>query len=203
MIAVILLVIILTNLLIGWVTTGRKTSHYSPNGSCGIANSCVVRTIFIINYILFYLIIVLTLILAISCFICFTMSHLCSEGKTVSDSHHSNSFPSEIRESNYELNLKLFAPLLKLRPNETELLLFRDHRLKKLCVDYMSHLYLYIILAFGGFLLLFSGFLNFLINLSVNWTRVTTNQKCAELMYINASEMIELGGSTSDPGPRY
>ena len=126
------------------------------------------------------------------------MSQLCSEGKTLSESNLGNSFTSEIRESNYELNLKLFAPILKLKKNETELLLFRDHRLKKLCVDYMSHLYLYIILTFAGFLLLLSGFLNFLINLSVNWARTTTNQKCAELMYINASEMVGFGGNAND-----
>ncbi|XP_074601143.1 uncharacterized protein LOC141855130 isoform X2 [Brevipalpus obovatus] len=203
---VLLLIIVLINLLVGCMTTGRRTTNHTGGGPsvgcglCGPATGCLVKTIFILNYILFYAIVALTLIFAIALFVCFIMSSLCTDGKTVSESYGTMPPSSEVSDSNQQLNLRLFAPLLGLRANETDYLLFKDHKLKKFCIDYLSSLYLYVTLCFAGFLLLCIGFLNYLINLSVNWARVTTSQKCAELIYLNSAEMTAFGSSSVDNG---
>ncbi|XP_053209186.1 uncharacterized protein LOC128393086 [Panonychus citri] len=204
----LLTVVILINLMIGCMTTGRKASQYmgSPGCSlCGSATSCLVKCVFIANYILFYLILALTIAFTVVLFICYIMSRLCSEGRTYDEPSGSNHLPaSEVTDSSQQLNLKLFAPLLNVRPNETgHLLVFEGYKLKKLCIDYLSNLYLYVILCFTGFILLCSGFLNYLINLSVNWARISTSQKCAELIYLNSAEMTAFGGESLDVGGRF
>ncbi|XP_015795804.1 uncharacterized protein LOC107372151 [Tetranychus urticae] len=200
--------IILINLMIGCMTTGRNTSHYTGQPGCtfcGSATSCLVKCVFIANYILFYLILALTIAFTVALFICYIMSRLCSEGRTYDEPNGSNHLPpSEVTDSSQQLNLKLFAPLLNIKPNETDhLLVFEGYKLKKLCVDYLSNLYLYIILCFVGFLLLCSGFLNYLINLSINWARITTSQKCAELIYLNSAEMTAFGDDSIEVGGRF
>lgn len=206
---VLLLTIVLINLLIGCMTTARKTSSYSGGSAigcsmCGPATGCLVKFIFVLNYVLFWVIFAMTLVFAVVLFICYIMSCLCSDGKMVSESYGSLPPTSEVSDSNQQLNLKLFAPLLNLPANETDYLVFKGHKLKKLCVDYLSSLYLYVILCFTGFVLLCIGFLNYLINLSVNWARVTTSQKCAELIYLNSAEMTAFGGGSSvDNGARF
>lgn len=188
-------VVVLINLLIGCMTTGRRITHYRSPGSgslCGKLTIILFRTIFIINYVLFLAILLMAIIFSIVLFTCWVMSTLCSDGhiystdtttSTVTGNNH------EVSDSNQQLNLKIIAPLMNLKANETNLLVFKGHRLKKLCVDYISSLYLYVLLTFSGFILLSCGFLNFLINLSVNWARITTRRKCAELIYINGPEM--------------
>uniref|UniRef100_T1KCP8 Pyruvate kinase C-terminal domain-containing protein n=1 Tax=Tetranychus urticae TaxID=32264 RepID=T1KCP8_TETUR len=189
-----------------WSTTGRNTSHYSGQPSCtfcGSATSCLVKCVFIANYVLFYLILALTIAFTVALFICYIMSGLCSEGRTYEEPNGSNHLPpSEVTDSSQQLNLKLFAPLLNIKPNETDyLLVFEGYKLKKLCVDYLPNLYLYIIFCFAGFLLLFSGFLNYLINLSINWARITTSQKCAELIDLDSAEMTHLAALDIDSKP--
>ena len=90
-----------------------------------------------------------------------------------------------------------------MKGNETQLLLFRDHRLKKLCTDYMPGILFYVILVSLGFVLMTIGFVHFLVNLSINWVRRTTTQKYAELFYINGAEMIAFGGDDQEIGHRY
>lgn len=201
-------VVVVINLLIGCMTTGRRITHYRCPGSgslCAKLTILLFRTIFIINYILFLAIILMVIVFAIILFTCWVMSTLCNDGQSYSiadtSSIAASSSPStgnnnlndnhyhEISDSNQQLNLKLIAPLVNLKVNESNLLIFKGHRLKKLCVDYISSLYLYVILTFSGFILLSCGFLNFLINLSVNWARISTRRKCAELIYINGPEM--------------
>ncbi|XP_074596886.1 uncharacterized protein LOC141851966 [Brevipalpus obovatus] len=201
--SIMISVVVLINLLIGCMTTGRHITSYRSPGSgsfCDKLASILFRTIFAINYALFFIILVLTIAFAIILFSCFIMSKLCSDGHTYSDPASSVAtsmggsstaavHPMEISDNNNQLNLKILAPIINLKGNDTNLLIFKGHRLKKLCIDYVSSLYLYVILTFSGFMLLSCGFLNFLINLSVNWARITTRRKCAELIYINGPEM--------------
>ncbi|RWS05621.1 hypothetical protein B4U79_00567 [Dinothrombium tinctorium] len=194
--AIVLSVIILVNLMVGFATTGRQASRTPSNDCCrcccnpGSASACVIKTIFVINYILYHVLFICTLILVVSAFICYTLSRLCK-------------YESKLPDSEQNINLKQFAPFLSVRHNETELLYFTGNRLKMLCTDFMSTLTIYIILTVGGFILLCWGFMNFLINLSVNWARINTKQKCAELMYINSAEMTAFGDGTLDNGNRY
>jgi hypothetical protein len=200
-----LAVIIVVNLLVGFATTGKGDKARAPGCrvcgcSRGTATSCVVKSIFVVNYILFYLILALTLCLVVCLFICYVMSRLCNEGRYVTVSTHETGYVQpniNFAENNQQIDLRQFAPLLHLRSNETNLLLFQNYRLKKLCIDYMSSLTFYVILGSVGFLLMCAGFMNYLINLSVNWVRISTKQKYAELIYINGAEMTAFG----DPGP--
>ena len=56
----------------------------------------------------------------------------------------------------------------------------------------------YVILCTSGLLLMCIGFMNYLINLSVNWVRISTKQKYAELIYINGAEMTAFGDPNHD-----
>lgn len=198
-------VIIVVNLLVGFATTGKSNKSRAPGCricGCtrGTATSCVVKTVFVVNYIIYYLVLAVTLALVVALFICYIMSRLCNEGRYVTVSTHETGYiPPNINfaENNQQIDLRQFAPLMSLRPNETNLLLFQNYRLKKLCIDYMSSLTFYVILGTVGFLLMCCGFMNCLINLSVNWVRISTKQKYAELIYINGAEMTAFG----DPGP--
>lgn len=210
--AIVIAIIVFVNLTVGFATTG-KTDKERPSScrSCccsrGYATGCVVKTVFVINYILYYLILALTLAFAVLLFSCFCMSRLCNEGR------YTTVVPSEavfLGQVNYaenlqQIDLRQLSPLLALRANETQLMLFKDHRLKKLCVDYMSSLLFYVLLASIGSLLMTIGFVNFLITLSINWVRRTTKQKYAELFYINGAEMIAFGGDDvqNDVSPRF
>lgn len=73
--------------------------------------------------------------------------------------------------------------------------------MKRLCGDYISALTFYIILCSVGMTLVCIGFVNFIINLSVNWARTSTKQKYAELMYLNGAEMTAF--NDGDPTSRY
>jgi len=138
-------IIIVVNLLVGFATTGRGDKQRGGCRVCGCtrgtATSCVVRSIFVLNYVIYYLIIAVTLALVIALFVCYVMSRLCNEGRYVTVSTHETGFTpltSNVAEADQQIDLRQFAPLLHLRSNETNLLLFRDYRLKKLCIDYMS-----------------------------------------------------------------
>lgn len=190
------------------MTTGRRITRYGSVSSCGFCGkltTILLKMIFGLNYVLFLTIFILTLLGSVALFSCYIMSRLCNDGLAYSSDSISSSpitsFSSstppttnniaevETADTTQSLNLKMLGPLLAVRANETSLLLFKGHRLKKLCIDYISSLYLYLILTFTGFLLLTWGFINFLINLSVNMARITTRRKCAELIYINSPEM--------------
>ncbi|XP_015787962.1 uncharacterized protein LOC107365015 [Tetranychus urticae] len=200
--SILVSITILINLLIGCMTTGRRITRYGSVSSCGFCGkltTILLKMIFGLNYLLFLIILILTLIGSIALFNCYVMSRLCNDGLAYSSDSSlpssssspltTNGLPEETVDLNQSLNLKIFGSLLSVRSNETSLLLFKGHRLKKLCIDYISSLYLYLILTFTGFLLLTWGFINFLINLSVNMARIATRRKCAELIYINSPEM--------------
>ena len=205
-------VIVTVNLTIGFATTGKGDKE-RPSGcrSCccgrGYATGCVVRTVFVLNYILYYLILALTLLFAVVLFCCFDVSRLCNDGRYTTVNQTEAVFLGQVNyaENLQQIDLRQLSPLLGLRANETNLMLFRDHRLKKLCVDYMSSLLFYVLLTSIGFLLMSIGFVNYLVTLSINWVRRTTKQKYAELFYINGAEMIAFGGDDAQPdmAPRY
>ena len=205
-------VIVTVNLTIGFATTGKGDKE-RPSGcrSCccgrGYATGCVVRTVFVLNYILYYLILALTLLFAVVLFCCFAVSRLCNDGRYTTVNPTEAVFLGQVNyaENLQQIDLRQLSPLLGLRANETNLMLFRDHRLKKLCVDYMSSLLFYVLLTSIGFLLMSIGFVNYLVTLSINWVRRTTKQKYAELFYINGAEMIAFGGDDAQPdmAPRY
>jgi len=135
------------------------------------------------------------------------MTSLCNDGRfaTVDTKQAIVSGIANTLDEAQQIDLRQFAPLIGLtRSNETQLMLFRDHRLKKLCSDYMPGLLFHVLLVSIGMIMLTIGFVNFLINLSVNWVRRTTTQKYAELFYINGAEMIAFGGDDhQDIGHRY
>ena len=186
-------VLILINLIIGFTTTGRQAKNYRDEGCrcCQFLPSCLIKTVFLLNYLLYHAIFFLTMAAVISLFICFVLTNLCNDHKRV------------VNPNDHNIDLKLFAPFLGVRSNETSLLYFEGPRLKKLCVDYVSSLLLYVLLGSIGFVIMSWGFMNFLINLSVNWTRLSTKQKCAELMYINNAEMVAFCDGETETGSRY
>lgn len=84
------------------------------------------------------------------------------------------------------LDLRQFGPVINLASNETGLLYFQGQRLQRLCVDYVSKLNFHLILCTIGFMLACAGFVNYLINFSVNSAKLSTKQKFTELMYLNS-----------------
>lgn len=108
---------------------------------------------------------------------------LCNEGPAinlVTDVH--SRLPTEI---NKLLDMRQFSPVLGLRQNETQLLYFQGQRLQKLCSDYVENIYFHVILCTVGLMLACAGFVNYLINFSVNSAKLSTSQKFVELMYLN------------------
>ena len=207
--SVVLAVIIVINLTVGFATTGKNDKGRGSRLGCcnrGTATSCVVKSVFAINYLLFPVIFLLTLILGMCLFLCYIMSRLCNDGTYATVSHYDRGYiqPNiNFAENSQQIDLRQFAPILNLRQNETNLLLFQNVRLKKLCVDYVQSLDPYMIMGFLGFVLMTFGFINYLINLTANWVRIATRQKYAELFYINGAEMIAFGDGDAPYDPRY
>ncbi|XP_054154221.1 proteolipid protein DM beta-like [Oppia nitens] len=210
--AIFLSVIIVINLFIGFATTGKTGAKNGKScRTCGCNRSstttCLIKTIFVVNYILFYLLLVLTIVVLLTLFICYMLSNLCNEGAhMIIDPQNANwPYPTDTRagQSAQYIDLRQFSPLLSLRSNETQYMYFKDDRLKKLCGDYVSALSFYIVLCAIGMVALCSAFLNFLINLSVNWVRIGTKQKYAELMYLNGAEMTAFNDGAADHNSRY
>ena len=205
MLTIVISIIIVINLLIGFATTGSTARNKGKScETCGCssasATTCLIKTVFVVNYLLFCLLILLTIIVLITLFICYVLSNLCNEGAhmIVNPVNAEWPYPSDVRpgQSAQYIDLRQFSPLLALRSNETQFLYFKDDRLKKLCGDYVSALMFYIILCSVGMALMCSAFLNFLINLSVNWVRISAKQKYAEIMYLNGAEMTAFNEGT-------
>lgn len=209
--ATVIGVLIAINLTIGFATTGRGEKPGRGGCKCGrgSATGCVVKWIFVINYVVTMILFVTTVIFLIALFLCYIMTRLCNEGRFVTASSYERGYiPPNVdfaESDQQQIDMRQCAPILNLRSNETHLLIFQGHRLKKLCVDYMANLNFYTILSSIGFILMFTGFINYLINLSVNWARLSTKQKYAELVYINGAEMIAFGSDsvTADPNQRF
>jgi hypothetical protein len=200
---------ILMNLILGFAATGQepaKAGTPPKAGCCGhssaaaAASNFLARVMFIVNYILFHWLTFLTIVLTAALVVTYLLTNLCVEGKTINtsrcpaSSHNPNlNSLSDVEgagASTENIDLRQFAPLFELGHNETDFLLLRGVHLKKLCSDYLKELYLNIILSFVGCLLLVWSMLNFLINLSVNYAKISTKRKYAEIIYLNSSEMV-------------
>ncbi|KAI1287611.1 hypothetical protein HDE_09908 [Halotydeus destructor] len=208
--AAIIGVIIMVNVMVGFATTGKGDEMRSSGCRCcctrGSATSCVVKFVFAINYIIYYIVFIITMSLVIGLFVCYIMSRLCNDGRYATVSTHETGFVQpniNPAENEQQIDLRQFSPLIGLRSNETNLLLFKDYRLKKLCIDYMGSLNFYVILGSIGYCLMCIGFMNYLINLSINWVRISTKQKYAELIYINGAEMTAFCEPDSIDDRRY
>ena len=208
--AIFIILIVTINLIIGFATTGRsgtnKGRSNAPCRACGCTRAStttfIIKSTFVINYILFYFILVLAFIVFTTLFICYVLTTLCNEGtRIIPINYQENNLNFNLQASHHYIDLRQFSPLLSLRSNETEYLYFKDDRLKRLCGDYISALTFYIILCSVGMTLVCIGFVNFIINLSVNWARTSTKQKYAELMYLNGAEMTAF--NDGDPTSRY
>lgn len=159
------------------------------------ASNFFVKSIFILNYVLYYMILSLTLIAACALLLTYLLHELCTVGKCINtvlltpnqQSLCSLKEPDETGASAGMIDLRQFSPIFNLKSNETELLLIRGVPLKKLCTDFRRELIPNLIVCFIGFLLLLWGFVNFLINISVNYAKISTKRKYAEILYINST----------------
>lgn len=120
------------------------------------------------------------------------MTRLCNDGTNVikslpRDSYPYNPSPGELGQF---LDLREFAPIFKLRSNETQLLHFEKDRLKMLCDDYVSILYLYSIILFVSCLLtIYSTFVIHII-FNGNLKKNITKRYFTELTYYNEMKLM-------------
>lgn len=190
-----IIIVIIFNLVIGFVATDQSIYRAtdSPNrdrGCCAVTclksstAVCLLQTFLAFNYIIYYGLLIITILSSIALYTSYVATILCNEGHAVNlvtDSH--SNLPTV---DHRLLDLRQFAPVVGLRSNETQLLYFQGERFRKFCVDYVARLNLYVILCTIGFLLACAGFVNYLINFSVNAAKLSTKQKFTELLYLNS-----------------
>ncbi|KAF7488211.1 hypothetical protein SSS_00289 [Sarcoptes scabiei] len=114
-------------------------------------DSYVIKKIaFVINHLTVCLYFLLTLLIAIKMFVVWIVTKLCLDGSKFMLSMPQNPFNQnqEPGELGQFLDFRQFAPILKLRVNETQLLYFENDRLKMFCDDYVSIFHLYSIFLF-------------------------------------------------------
>lgn len=195
--ALFIIIVIFFNLVIGFVATDQSLYRAadSPNRSrscCEVTclksstAVCLLQTFLTFNYIIYYVLLFITIISCIALYSSWLLDNLCLRGPEINYVTNVNAkIPTE---PSRVLDLRQLAPVLNIQQNETDLLYFRDQRLQKLCSDYNAKLYLHLLLCTLGFLLACAGFVNYLINFSVNSAKLSTKQKFIELIYLN-SEM--------------
>lgn len=205
-VALFIIIVIIFNLVIGFVATDQSLyqavdlpGHHRGNSRncCAVTclkNStaiCLLQTFLAFNYIIYYVLLIITIISFIALYTAYIAGVLCTQAPAVNmvlDAH--SKLPNE---NDKLLDLRQFAPVIGLSSNETQLLYFRGQRLQKLCTDFVSKLTFHVILCAIGFLLACAGFVNYLINFSVNSAKLSTKQKFNELMYLN-TEMLPFDG---------
>lgn len=194
-VALFIIIVIIFNLVIGFIATDQSLykAVEDPNRGRGCcAATClksstavgILQTFLAFNYIIYYVLLFMTIISFIALYTSYIASVLCNEGPAINlviDQHSRLA-----TEDNKLLDLRQFAPVINLRGNETQLLYFKGQRLQRLCQDYVQRWNYYIILCTIGFLLACAGFVNYLINFSVNSAKLSTKQKFAELIYLNS-----------------
>ncbi|KAJ6218194.1 hypothetical protein RDWZM_009351 [Blomia tropicalis] len=202
-----LLIIILTNLIIGFATSSATLTTKGAKDSCSCTRNsttnCLVRFVFLLNQLIFIIVLLLLIAFCVFSFVLFVLTTLCNdESRSVEMLlNHDRSF--EQAYPGNSINLQPFAPMLFFKGNETQMLLFRDNRLKTLCRDYVSTLTLYNLIALLGIVLLFIGFHCYLINLTVNRIRIATYKKYTELLYLNGTELNTFNDASYDNGERF
>lgn len=213
-----LAIIIITNLIIGFATSSSNLESKAGEGGGGCANctrhsttNCLVRFVFLLNQLIFTVVLLLVLLFTLTSFVCYLLSTLCDDRSIIEPSypltnmHESGPVSAFDQQPPNSINLQPFAPLLLFKGNETSLLLFRDYRLKSLCRDYIGTLMLYNLISLLGVCLLYFGFHCYLINLTVNRIRLASFKKYTELLYLSCgTEMNTFPHDTSyDHGERF
>lgn len=196
-VALFIIIVIFFNLVVGFVATDQSIyraadTGESTGGCCGVTclrsstAVCLLQTFLAFNYIIYYVLLFITIISCISMFSSWVLMNLCVRGpdmNLVTDVH--SRIPTELDQV---LDLRQFAPIINLPNNETDLLYFKGQRLQRLCSDHNEKFKFNVTLCTLGFLLACAGFVNYLINFSVNSAKLSTKQKFIELIYLN-SEM--------------
>lgn len=201
-VALFIIIVIIFNLVIGFVATDQSLyraidpsgHHRGGSKSCCDASClknstavCLLQIFLAFNYIIYYVLLIITIISFIALYTAYVAGVLCTHGPAVNmvlDTHAK--IPNEYDKV---LDLRQFAPVIGLRSNETQLLYFQGQRLQRFCSDYVSKMTFHVILCTIGFLLACSGFVNYLINFSVNSAKLSTKQKVIELVYLNYPEL--------------
>lgn len=195
--ALFIIIVIIFNLVVGFIATDQSIyrsleegDNRRGSGCCevnclkGSAAVCLLQTFLIFNYIIYYVLLLVTIIAFIGLYTSCIATVLCNESTNINLNTEAHSkLPTE---DNKMLDLRQFAPVIRFRSNETELLYFQGHRFQRLCQDYVSKLRFHLILCTIGFLLACAGFVNYLINFSVNAAKLSTKQKFSELIYLNS-----------------
>lgn len=196
-VAIFIIIVIIFNLVIGFVATDqslyRAIDSPTRGRDCcavtclkGSTAVCLLQTFLAFNYIIYYVLLMITIVSFIALYTSYIATTLCNVSPAVnmvSDVH--------AKDPTYDdklLDLRQFAPVIGLRGNETQLLYFQGERLSKFCLNYVSKMNFHVVLCTIGFLLACAGFVNYLINFSVNSAKLSTKQKLSELIYLN-SEM--------------
>lgn len=194
-VALFIVIVIIFNLVVGFIATDQSPYRAieSPNsrnrGCCPVTclkSSTAVfllQTFLAFNYIIYYVLLMITILSFVALYTSHLATTLCNEGYKVNYKLdvHAN-IPDG---ADKLLDLRQFSPVIGLESNETQLLLFQGVRFSKLCTEYVSRFYFHVILCTVGFMLACAGFVNYLINFSVNSTKLSTKQKFTELVYLN------------------
>lgn len=199
--ALFIIIIIVFNLVIGFIATDQSLyrtieSPHSPRanrGSCCQVSClksstaiCLLQTFLALNYVIYYVLFLITILSFIGLFTAYVSTILCNQAPLINlNTEAHGKIPLE---NEKVIDMRQFAPVIGLRNNETELLYFQGQRYQRLCHDYVTKFNFHIILCTIGFLLASAGFVNYLINFSVNSAKISTKQKFSELVYLN-SEM--------------
>lgn len=200
-VALFIIIVIFFNLVIGFVATDQSpykaigeqpVSHRGGKkaGCCAVSclksstAVCLLQTFLAFNYIIYYLLLTITIISFIALYTTSIGTVLCRDGPgVILDTTAHSRIPNE----DYKmLDLRQFGPIINMKQNETMQLVFTGQRYQRLCSDYVSKLHFHLILCTLGFLLACAGFVNYLINFSVNAAKLSTKQKFSELTYLNS-----------------
>jgi len=197
-VALFIIIVIIFNLVIGFIATDQslyravESPNHRSRGCCAVTclksstAICLLQTFLAFNYIIYYVLLLMTIISFIALYTSYVATELCMKAPEVNfvlDSH--SKIPTE---DDKVLDLRQFAPLIGLGSNETYLLYFKGQRFQRLCMDHVAKLNFNVVLCTIGFLLSCAGFVNYLINFSVNSAKLSTKQKFSEIIYLN-SEM--------------
>lgn len=197
-VALFIVIVIIFNLVVGFIATDQSPYRAleSPNsrrsrGCCPV--SCLksstavflLQTFLAFNYIIYYVLLMITILSFVALYTSHIATTLCNEGYKINyvlDVHAK--IPADGADK--LLDMRQFSPLIGLESNETQLLMFQGVRFQKLCSEYVSRFYFHVILCTVGFMLACAGFVNYLINFSVNSAKLSTKQKFTELVYLNS-----------------
>lgn len=233
--------VIIINLLVGFATastnlsTSSSTSSHrrlrQSNGGCGClcfrhsATNVLIRTMFGVNQLIHFLFLLLLIGFCLLSFVAYLMTTLCNNASheeyqmATAGNGNGGQFPGATDPAytaySASINLQPFTPLLAMFNSsaDSQLLLFKDNRLKVLCRDYVSTLTIYTLISLLGVALVFIGFHCYLINLTVNRIKLSTYKKYTELLYLNQSmggigggvgvELNTFNDSSNDYGDRF